>query len=343
MITLKMVARRAGVSEVTVCNVLNRRGREGEASAATAKKIRRIAERMGYVPNYAARRLTDARFHPTKRGLDRVGFMLLADKEAPLQASHLEFFLGVETEVAGMDSALLFLRTHTEESWRRGERLVRSGGVDGLIVAGSVPCDALERIASWKCPLVVIGRQFAGAETPWVDADYQRAGYLGMKRLAEQGHRRIAVATVEPMFYYQRKMMDGVRKAVKECDLDRSAELIHLVSREVLKGLSGYERKRRAMAELSSIWKLSPRPTAAFYPEPMSPMYLFSLREMLGIPRGVSAVIATMEKSEDLALEFGRVEIPCAVVGEEAVRVLRRVMAGDPSAKCNAMLAPSFA
>ncbi len=53
-VTIKDVAREAGVSAMSVSNVLNGRGRISEA---TASHIREVVERMGYRPSVAARRL----------------------------------------------------------------------------------------------------------------------------------------------------------------------------------------------------------------------------------------------------------------------------------------------
>lgn len=53
-VTIRDVARDAGVSAMTVSNVLNGRGR---VSKATADHIREVVERLGYRPSIAARRL----------------------------------------------------------------------------------------------------------------------------------------------------------------------------------------------------------------------------------------------------------------------------------------------
>src|SRR5690606_26220424 len=53
-VTIKDVAREAGVSAMSVSNVLNGRGRVSEA---TAESIRDVVERLGYRPSAAARRL----------------------------------------------------------------------------------------------------------------------------------------------------------------------------------------------------------------------------------------------------------------------------------------------
>jgi len=53
-VTIKDVAREAGVSAMTVSNVLNGRGR---VSDVTARRIRKVIEKLGYRPSVAARRL----------------------------------------------------------------------------------------------------------------------------------------------------------------------------------------------------------------------------------------------------------------------------------------------
>jgi len=63
-VTIRAVAERAGVSAMTVSNVLNGAGR---ASAATIATVRAAIAELGYVPNLAARRLAKARATTTPR------------------------------------------------------------------------------------------------------------------------------------------------------------------------------------------------------------------------------------------------------------------------------------
>ena len=55
MTTLRDVAERAGVSAMTVSNVVN--GRTGKVSSATLKRVRAVIDELGYVPNAQARAL----------------------------------------------------------------------------------------------------------------------------------------------------------------------------------------------------------------------------------------------------------------------------------------------
>ena len=55
MVTLKDIAKEAGVSVMTVSRVIN--GKTDKVSAETAERIDRIRKEMGYVPNLSARNL----------------------------------------------------------------------------------------------------------------------------------------------------------------------------------------------------------------------------------------------------------------------------------------------
>ncbi len=63
MTTLQEIAQRAGVSKMTVSNVLNNRNKENWPSTASrAQEIRALAEQMGYRPNLAAKAVVTGKF-----------------------------------------------------------------------------------------------------------------------------------------------------------------------------------------------------------------------------------------------------------------------------------------
>ena len=55
MVTIKDIAREANVSVMTVSRVIN--GNHQKVSEKTAKKVKKIIDQMGYVPNSSARSL----------------------------------------------------------------------------------------------------------------------------------------------------------------------------------------------------------------------------------------------------------------------------------------------
>ena len=87
MVTLKDIAKKAGVSAMTVSRALN--GKMKDISPQTAEKIRKIAEEMGYIPNSSARALAS---HSSKL----VAVMLpdKTDSPNPLMDSYNSYFCG---------------------------------------------------------------------------------------------------------------------------------------------------------------------------------------------------------------------------------------------------------
>jgi len=84
-VTLKDVARQAGVSVTTAGKVLSNKAREFRISDQTAQRVRKVARRMGYVPSHAARLLRSKR-----SGL--IG-LLLSDATDPVPAGILHSVL----------------------------------------------------------------------------------------------------------------------------------------------------------------------------------------------------------------------------------------------------------
>ena len=78
--TLKDIADKAGVSMMTVSNVIN--GKHSRVSAKTIEKVNAIIKECGYVPNLSARNLTN-------RTSSIVGIVIPLDEDS-LDENYLE-------------------------------------------------------------------------------------------------------------------------------------------------------------------------------------------------------------------------------------------------------------
>ena len=95
-VTIMAVARRAGVSAMTVSNVVNDTGR---ASEATRERVRAAIAELGYTPNQAARRLVGS-------AVACVGLIYPGARSIFIDAA-----LAAVTEVAAQEGIQLWLRT----------------------------------------------------------------------------------------------------------------------------------------------------------------------------------------------------------------------------------------
>ncbi len=204
MVTIKDVARIAGVSVATVSRVLNGSDlvRDG-----TRDRVQQIALDLGYSPHGAARSLITNRTHT-------IG-VLLPD-------IYGEFFSEV---IRGIDQAAQREGYHLLVSSARDdlESALRSmrGRVDGLIVMSP----ALDAIASRRSlpehfPVVLLN-------CPPSDAAYDSLGIANfegahamVRHLAGLGHRRIAIIRGEERNFDAAERLRGYRAAVRELGLD---------------------------------------------------------------------------------------------------------------------------
>jgi LacI family transcriptional regulator len=143
-ITIADVAARANVSKTTVSRVLNGKG---ELDQATAARVRRIIDELGYVPS--------ARAVGLARGRTRVVGMLVPSLTWPWIGEVLQGAVDVlETERYGL---LLFTCNRGDESMRLFSAQVSAKSFDGLLViAPDGTLDSIRTMHARGLPVVLI-------------------------------------------------------------------------------------------------------------------------------------------------------------------------------------------
>jgi LacI family transcriptional regulator len=179
-VTIAQVAEEAGVSAMTVSNVLN--GRPG-ASEETRRRVLGAAERLGYQPNLSARSLKGGR-----TGL--IGVMTL-----DLTGQYgLEIVRGIADELASDEREMLISATY-QDGVRERERVefLARGLVDGvLMVAPVLEDDSMQSLRRKHLPCVVIDPRRLDVSLPRVTVDNYGGMRQGTQHLLDLGHRRIA-------------------------------------------------------------------------------------------------------------------------------------------------------
>jgi len=178
-VTIRHVAREAGVSVATVSRAMNDTGPVREEVRA---RVREIAERLRYVPHGAARSLIT-------RKTGTVGVFL--------PDIHGEFFSEV---IRGMDGVsrhrgyhLLVAGSHSSADEILAVMRATRGRVDGLIVmAPDLEADAIERDVPASLPLVAMNCRLLGTHFDSISIDNYGGAYAMVRHLAGRGHERIA-------------------------------------------------------------------------------------------------------------------------------------------------------
>ncbi len=177
MVTIKDVAREAGVAISTVSNVINQ---VDNVSEETKQRVLAAVEKLKYVPNFNARSLKSNK-------KNTVGLFLSSIQgdyyRKLVQAVHLQ------CKMAGY---MLNIYVSNENTSEEIYGMILSSGVEGAIIMNEcLDDDYIERIARTHMPMVFIDRKQRGEYISSVVVDNYTGAELAMEYLIKQGHRRI--------------------------------------------------------------------------------------------------------------------------------------------------------
>ncbi|WP_334184028.1 LacI family DNA-binding transcriptional regulator [Novosphingobium sp.] len=235
-VTIRAVAQRAGVSAMTVSNVINGAGR---ASAATVATVRAAIAELGYIPNLAARRLAKSR--ATTVGL------LYSDRRTPF----LDAVLVGALRATNAHGLQLILRdgegVSREEAERIAQDLVRSGADALLLIPPfAEQLSGSDVLPALGVPLAAIATGTAMPDVTTVRID-NRAAMLSLTReVLAAGHRRIAYVAGPEHYSVVGARLEGFVAALREAGLPEEPDLI------VRHGEFDYETGKAAAQQLLS-------------------------------------------------------------------------------------------
>ncbi|GAB6928518.1 maltose operon transcriptional repressor MalR [Paenibacillus sp. JCM 10914] len=244
-VTIKDVAKRAGVSPSTVSRVLSNHPR---ISRETSRKVKEIMDEMGYHPNIMAKSLV------SKTTESICVILPKPAEELFLNLFFMELIRGIVTQAnrSGYDVVLSSGGTEQEEV-AAISRLLNGRRVDGAILLYSRQDDqVVDFLKANNYPFVLVGRSEKYPDILSVDTDNIQAAYDATKHLISLGHKRIGFVSGPPNLIVSQDRMKGYRKALADANLEMRKEWI--VEGEFLQE-SGY----RAM---SFFMNLPERPTA---------------------------------------------------------------------------------
>jgi LacI family transcriptional regulator len=213
-VSIKDVARHAGVSVGTVSNALNK---PDEVSAESLARVLESVEVLGYVRNDAARRL--------RAGISStVGFVVL-DGQNPF---FNEVVRGAEDEASRHGIAVLVGNTD-EDPAREGMYLdlFEEQRVRGVLIApyGDIT-RRLQQLRERGIPAVLVDRMNVEGTFSSVATDSVVGGRMAAEHLLESGRRRLAFVGGPFDMRQVRDRLDGARWAVEASDTGASMEVV---------------------------------------------------------------------------------------------------------------------
>jgi LacI family transcriptional regulator len=205
-VTIKDVARTAGVSTQTVSRVLNKRP---DVSKETRARIEKVIGDLGYSPNVFARNLSRGRSNT----LGVIGYGLVYYGTSSV-------LTGIEKEAYKLGFSLSLRLIDRIDPSRVDEIIynLQSRRVEGLIWAAPGDITTFdwlaEKFSSVSAPVVYINKGQIGSE--YITAlDNHLGGKLATQHLVEQGYQRIGIITGPKNWWEARERLTGWREVVE--------------------------------------------------------------------------------------------------------------------------------
>jgi DNA-binding LacI/PurR family transcriptional regulator len=183
--TLEAVAAQAGVSRSTVSRVVN-----GQATVAPQIRdaVLRAVDKLGYVPNSAARSLVTQRTDSVALVVSEPPTRVFSDD--PMFSTVIR---AASAELEAADKQVVLILAGSPESHARVERYVGGGHVDGAMLISMHGADPLPvALTRMRVPVVSYGRPTSPIDMPYVDNDNIAGSESAVRHLLAVGRRRIA-------------------------------------------------------------------------------------------------------------------------------------------------------
>ena len=215
--TLEEVARVAGVSRATVSRVVNG---NTKVNADVRRAVERAVERLGYVPNPAARSLVTRRSQSIGLVIGEPAGRVFEDPFFP------RLLRGIGAALSSRDLQLILLMPQSSGEEARAERYLTAGHVDGSLLVSLHGNDPLPHaVAARGVPVVVGGRPPRGTQVSYVDVDNLQGARTAVEHIIASGRRRIATIAGPQDMPAGEDRLAGYHQALDSAGIARDAKL----------------------------------------------------------------------------------------------------------------------
>lgn len=218
-VTIKDVAKLAGVSPSTVSRVISDNPR---ISDATKEVVYEAMKALNYKPNASARNLACASTKtigliiPNKdENLFKNPFFILAMRGISLYAQKRNYKIMFNYS-PGPEADLNFVREFVHSRW-----------VDGIVLLTTYENDlCVDYLNENEFPFVVIGRPVNTHDILWVDNDNFEATYQLVNRLIGKGYQKIAFVGGPNQYVFSQDRFDGYKRSLELRNIKMDSDLI---------------------------------------------------------------------------------------------------------------------
>ncbi len=217
MVTQSEVAKKAGVSFITVSRVINDKG---NVKTETKKRVLKIIEKLGYYPNSLGRGLNMNRTFS-------IGIVIPFTSHIFRTPYYVELLSGVEKACAEKSYNILLYPKQEETEVIDYKRLFFERKADGLIViAPELKDEQIKVIDEKKIPCVVVDGRQSGKNIIFIDSNNQKGSYIAVEFLIKNGHRKIGFISGWTFVRNGRDRYVGYKKALQKYNIKIKEEYI---------------------------------------------------------------------------------------------------------------------
>lgn len=217
MTTLKDIAREAGVSVMTVSNVVN--GNFSKVSAATIDKVNQLIKKYNYTPNAVARSLS------AKSSKIIVMCIPGGHEGSLLQSPYNSSIVSIIEQFVYKKEHYLMINSASDIDQILSN--LKMWNADGAFFLGVSDQDIKYLDENVPVPFVCIDSYHNSEKVISIVSDDFKGGYLAGKHLVSKGHKQIAFATseeIESNSFESNKLLKnryaGFKKALNESGLE---------------------------------------------------------------------------------------------------------------------------
>ncbi len=215
-ITIRDVAKLAGVAPSTVSRVINK---TAPISEETANKIYKAMEELRYVPNDIARSFASGSSKAIAIAIN------VSDARAYSNSFFNNTVFGIETAAHKNGYNLIITGASSERGGISSlEKLILSKKIDGLVLPVSMlQPSAVKLVENIGFPCVVLGRtKDPWDKISWVDINNAQAGSNAVHYLLGKGYRRIAFLSRGDRELFTRDRLEGYRAELSKAGITPS-------------------------------------------------------------------------------------------------------------------------
>lgn len=228
-VTIRDIARLAGVSVTTVSQIMNGKGER--FSQKTRDKIFKLRDEYGYVPDFNARSLI------LRQSSSMIG-VLVPNISSPFFGTFVE---GVQ-HVAQHERMipLIFSADRNAELEQNYLSQMLERSIDGLIIASAtMTTDTINRIIGARdVPYILFDQNYAQEGTRVLTDDY-RGGELAAQHLADLGHKKIAILEPNELSENFTQRLTGFQDCLRKNHIE--LDVAHNVIKAPLSRRGGYD------------------------------------------------------------------------------------------------------